>query len=130
VLIKTESLREKDTANVGCIILLGDEALSDDGAEWSPDNASTFSGEEELNFSIGERVIEGCSSPENQAGLYDDDNEDTTVWGLRLTIEAFDLLPEEYSDAFCQFTIFGRCEESWSTEPLPITGEIVRKSQK
>ena len=125
--MKTESLPKAEIANVGCIILLGDEALSDDGAEWSPDNASTFSGEEELKFPIGERVIEGCSSPEGQAALYEEDDDNTTVWGLRLTIETFDLLPEEYSDAFCQFTIFGRCEESWSTEPIPITGlEIFR----
>ena len=30
------------------------------------------------------------------------------------------MLTKLFSDVFCQFSLFGRCEESWSTEPLAI----------
>jgi hypothetical protein len=66
-----------------------------------------------------ERIVEGASSPEQEGSHFDLDDENS-LWGLRISIEQLDLLPADFTDVFCQFSLFGRCEESWSTEPIKI----------
>ena len=66
-----------------------------------------------------ERIVEGASSPEPTLGGSPIEMENG-LWGLRITIERLFLLPDDFTDVFCQFSLFGRCEESWSTEPIQI----------
>ena len=61
----------------------------------------------------------GASSPETTPNTTDSQNT-SGLWGLRIRIQALDIIPAEFSDVFCQFSLFGRCEESWSTEPIAI----------
>ena len=65
------------------------------------------------------KVNLGASSPETTPNTTDSQNT-SGLWGLRIRIQALDIIPAEFSDVFCQFSLFGRCEESWSTEPIAI----------
>lgn len=122
----TATLDKNQLAKVNCIIVLGDEALSPETDE----GIVTCYPDDHLN----ERIVEGffymklspfiislgASSPENSAPLMPDSQNTSGLWGLRIRIEALDIIPDEFSDVFCQFSLFGRCEESWSTEPIAI----------
>ena len=67
-----------------------------------------------------ERIVEGSSTPDQGLRSMAPDDVENGLWGLRITIERLDLIPQDFSDVFCQFSLFGRCEESWSTEPIQI----------
>ena len=68
-----------------------------------------------------ERIVEGSSTPDHDGHTMAPDDVESGLWGLRITIERLDLIPEDFSNVFCQFSLFGRCEESWSTEPIQIS---------
>ena len=78
-----------------------------------------FLSEDLFDCDSNERIVEGASSPDQLTRSVCDEIENG-LWGLRITIERLDLLPDDFTDVFCQFSLFGRCEESWSTEPIQI----------
>ena len=115
--ITTSSLPQNELSHVNCIIVLGDEGKFRDhvthmsvtwmwgSREWpwdnpynlalSPDDESIK--DEDLYFDqSNERIIEGASSPDMSATNSSSDSVTNGLWGIRIKIEALDVIPEEF----------------------------------
>ena len=111
VTITTSSLPQNELSHVNCIIVLGDEGKFDghvrpkwpwfdleiiqNNSALSPDDESIK--DEDLYFDqSNERIIEGASSPDMSATNSSSDSVTNGLWGIRIKIEALDVIPEEF----------------------------------
>ena len=93
---------QNELSHVNCIIVLGDEGKFWDHVHYlnpysalSPDDESIK--DDDLYFDqSNERIIEGASSPDMSATNSSSDSVTNGLWGIRIKIEALDVIPEEF----------------------------------